>query len=137
MAILALAFDGRLYEHHIRAIKKYSKIKKHFIIWAQVPPYGLNPQYGPWIAFRLPPTPPCFGYKKYSNYNYMAVTAVLESESPIHYRGHYFHNFGGGLLETRTMHLFYLKYIKDQRRFSKIEYNFTTSMWPYWPHLMV
>lgn len=113
MAILALAFDGRLYEHHIHALKKYSKIKNissygHICpaLWSETPDtdHELHSDYHP---------PPCCGYQKYSNYNYIAVTAVLESESPIHYRGHYFHNFGGGLLETRTMHLVYLKYIKD------------------------
>lgn len=113
MAILALAFDGRLYEHHIHALKKYSKIKNissygHIgpALWSEPPIRTMN-------CIQITTPPPCCGYKKYSNYNYIAVTAVLESESPIHYRGHYFHNFGGGLLETRTMHLVYLKYIKD------------------------
>lgn len=111
MAILALAFDGRLYEHHIHALKNILRLKTFHHI-------GIGPALWPEPPIRtmdcIQITPPrCFGYKKYSNYNYMAVTAVLESESPIHYRGHYFHNFGGGLLETRTTHLVYLKYIKD------------------------
>lgn len=111
MAILALAFDGRLYEHHIRAIKIFLRLKTFHHM-------GIGPALWPEPPIRTVDciqitTPPALDTKKYSNYNYMAVTAVLESESPIHYSGHYFHNFGGGLLETRTMHLVYLKYIKD------------------------
>lgn len=112
MAILALAFDGRLYELHIHSLKKYSKIKNissygHIwsALWSEPPIRTMN-------CIQIT-TPPAVDTKKYSNYNYMAVTAGLESESPIHYSGHYFHNFGEGLLETRTMHLVYLKYIKD------------------------
>lgn len=112
MAILALAFDGRLYEHHIHSLKKYSKIKNissygHICpaLWSEPPIRTMN-------CIQIT-TPLLLIQKIFYNYNYMAVTAVRESESPIHYRCHYFHNFGGGLLETRTMHLVYLKNIKD------------------------
>lgn len=47
MAILALAFDGRLYEHHIRAIKNILRLKTFHHMGIYVPPYGLNPRYGP------------------------------------------------------------------------------------------
>lgn len=74
MAILALAFDGRLYEHHIHSLKKYSKIKN-------ISSYG-------------------------------HICPALWSEPPIRTMN-CIHNFGGGLLETRTMHLVHLKNIKD------------------------